>query len=217
MRKARPGACAVAEATPDLRRNSPAAERNRESILEQLRRWLPAHGDMLEIAAGTGQHAVHFAAALPAWQWQPTDPDPAALASIAAWREAAALPNLRAPLELDVLAPQWPLAARFDALFCANMLHIAPWPTCGALMRGAARHLVDGGQLILYGPYRVEGVETAPSNLAFDADLHGRNPAWGLRRLQDVQAEAAAVGLELRDRHPMPANNLMLRMVAKGS
>jgi hypothetical protein len=197
----------------DARRHSPAAERNREPILEVLRRWLSVRGRALEIAAGTGQHAVHFAAGLPRWQWQPTDPSANALASIAVWRDEAALPNLLAPVELDVLAPEWPAGAGFDAVFCANMIHISPWSTCGALMRGAARHLGAEGQLILYGPYLVDGEETAPGNLAFDADLRARNPAWGLRLLGDVVAEAAGAGLVLGERVAMPANNLMLRFV----
>ncbi|MBK6862246.1 MAG: DUF938 domain-containing protein [Ideonella sp.] len=201
----------AADAADDPRRHSPAAERNREPILAQLRRWLPARGRMLEIASGTGQHAVHFAAGLPGWLWQPTDASTSAVASIAVWRSEAGLANLLPPVALDALAPDWPLAGAFDAIFCANMLHISPWPACSALMRGAARHLAAGGQLILYGPFLVDGVETAPSNLAFDADLRTRDPAWGLRQLADVQAEAAAAGLALGERAPMPANNLMLR------
>lgn len=201
----------MTDPTPDPRRSSAAAERNREPILEQLRRWLPPGGRMLEIAAGTGQHALHFAAALPGWQWQPTDPSANALASIAAWREGAALPNLLPPLALDVLGSPWPVAGPFDAIFCANMIHISPWATCAGLMRGAASVLGGGGQLILYGPFLIDGVDTAPSNLAFDADLRARNPAWGLRRLEDVAAEGAAAGLALRDQAPMPANNQMLR------
>lgn len=195
----------------DARRHSPAAERNRVPILAQLLSWLPARGRALEIAAGSGQHAMHFAAGLPGWLWQPSDPDAGALASIGAWRAAAGLPNLLPPVALDVSAPQWPVAYACDAIFCANMLHIAPWRACGALMHGAARHLAAQGQLILYGPFLVDGVATAPGNVAFDADLRARDPAWGLRRLADVQAEAAAAGLELRARAQMPANNLMLR------
>ena len=198
-------------APPSACRHSPAAERNRAPILGQLQRWLPTRGRMLEIAAGTGQHAVYFAAALPGWDWQPTDPDPAALASIDAWREAEPQPRLRPAVALDVLAPDWALAGPFDALFCANLLHIAPWAVCAALMRGAARLLAPAGQLIVYGPFVVDGVPTAPSNLAFDADLRARDPAWGLRRLDDVQAEALAAGLQLLDQAALPANNRMLR------
>ncbi len=194
----------------DPRKHSSAAERNRQAILEVLQQWLPAQGTALEIAAGTGQHAVHFAAGLPGWQWQPSDPDPSSLASIAAWREAAALGNLAPPLHLDVLAWPWPVAASFDAMFCANMLHIAPWSTCAGLMRGAAELLARDGRLVIYGPFVIDGMDTVPSNLAFDADLRARNPAWGLRRLAEVQAEADGAGLALLQRQAMPANNTML-------
>jgi len=190
--------------------NSAAAERNRAPILEVLRRVLPARGRALEIACGTGQHAVHFAAALPRWDWQPTDPDPAALVSTAAWSTDLALANLRPPLQLDVMAVAWPVEGRFDAVFCANLLHIAPWPTCAALMQGAARHLLPGGVLVVYGPFLVECTPTAPGNLAFDDDLRARNPAWGLRRLDDVAAAAASAGLVLAEQVAMPANNLTL-------
>jgi hypothetical protein len=193
----------------DLRWHSPAADRNKHAILAELQRVLPPQGLMLEVASGTGQHAAHAAAALPGWQWQPSDADPGARASIAAW--CGELPNVQPALFLDVMAADWPgVPSVVDAVFCANMIHIAPWAACGALMRGAARHLSATGRLILYGPYAVDGEPTAPSNLAFDADLRGRNAAWGLRRLQDVLAEAAAVGLVLRERVAMPANNLLL-------
>ena len=195
--------------TDDPRQHSPAAERNRGPILAELQRLLPAHGVALEIASGTGQHAAFFAAGLPGWQWLPSDPEPHALVSIAAWCEGSA--NVLAPIALDVMSPAWPGAALpADALFCANMLHIAPWATCAALMQGAARHLSPNGLLLLYGPYLVDGEPVAPGNLAFDADLRARNPAWGLRRLTDVLAQAAAVGLRLRERVPMPANNVLL-------
>jgi hypothetical protein len=197
----------------DAQRHSAPAERNRQPILEVLLRWLPVRGAALEIASGTGQHAVHFAAGLPGWAWQPTDPEPKSLASIAAWRDAAALANLLPPVALDVLAWPWPVAAPVDAIFCANMLHISPWATCAGLLRGAARHLAGDGQLILYGPYLIDGVETAQGNLDFDTDLRARNPAWGLRRLADVEAAAAQAGLALRERAAMPANNTMLRFV----
>lgn len=191
--------------------HSPAAERNQVPILDALRRVLPARGTALEIASGTGQHAVFFASQLPGWTWQPTDADAAMLPGIAARVHAAGLATVRAPLRLDVLAPEWPLGGEsFDALFCANMLHIAPWPVCGALMRGAARHLAPGGMLVTYGPYLEDDVPTAPSNLAFDASLRARDPAWGLRRLGDVAAEAVRAGLVLKARLAMPANNLLL-------
>ncbi len=195
--------------TDDLRRNSPPAERNRGPILAELLRLLPPQGTMLEIASGTGQHAAHFAAALPGWRWLPTDGDARSLASIAAWCEGLA--NVLPPLHLDVLATPWPgVAAQVDAMFCANLLHISPWATTPALMQGAARHLSARGVLLLYGPYVVDGEPTTPSNGAFDADLRARNPAWGLRRLADVVKQAAAAGLRLRERVTMPANNLLL-------
>ena len=196
----------------DLRRTSPPAERNRGPILAELQRLLPPQGVMLEVAAGTGQHATHFAAALPRWQWQPSDGDARALASIAAW--CTGLANVRPPLRLDLLAagaPPWlGVPATVDAIYCANMVHISPWATCGALMQGAAQHLAAGGLLLMYGPYLVDGQATAPSNLAFDADLRARDAAWGLRRLADVVQAANASGLDLRERVAMPANNLLL-------
>jgi SAM-dependent methyltransferase len=190
-------------------RHSPAAERNQGPILAALERLLPARGIMLEIASGTGQHAAHFAAALPQWDWQPSDAEATALASIDA--RCAGLANVRPALELDVLRAPWDgVPPVVDAIFCANLLHISAWPTCAALMQGARRHLAPHGVLMLYGPYRVDGEPTAPSNLAFDADLRARNAGWGLRRLADVTAEADAAGLRLRERIAMPANNLLL-------
>jgi SAM-dependent methyltransferase len=188
---------------------SAAADRNKAPILEVLRSVLPATAGVLEIASGTGQHAAHFAAAEPGWQWQPTDLDEAALPFID--RRCGGLPNVRPARRLDVLAHPWPAAlGRFDALYCANMLHISPWATCAALMRGAARVLETDGCLVLYGPYRVDGEPFAPSNAAFDADLRSRDPAWGLRRLADVVREAAEAGLAFERRIDMPANNLVL-------
>ncbi|MEK8050433.1 DUF938 domain-containing protein [Ideonella sp. DXS22W] len=195
---------------PPIRQTSPAAERNKAPILAVLQRVLPERGAALEIAAGTGQHAAHFAAHLPGWTWQPTDPDAAALSSIAAWRAQADVPGLLAPQQLDVLAEPWPVAGPVDAVYCANMIHIAPWACCGALMRGAARLLSPGGQLITYGPYFVDGEDPAPGNVAFDADLRQRNPAWGVRRLGDVVDAARDAGLVLHERVAMPANNLVL-------
>lgn len=193
----------------DPRWHSPAADRNKAPILEQLQRLLPARGRLLEIASGTGQHAAHCAAALPHWQWQPSDADPGARASIAAW--CAGLVNVQPALHLDVMAQTWPgVPDTVDAVFCANMLHIAPWAVCGALMQGAARHLSAQGQLILYGPYRVAGEPTSAGNEAFDADLRSRNPAWGLRLLGDVLDLANKAGLHLSERVQMPANNLLL-------
>jgi len=188
---------------------SPAAERNKAPILEVLGRVLPPSATVLEVASGTGQHAAHFAAAHPGWEWQPTDGDANALASIAS--RTASLVNVRRPLLLDVLAMPWPASlGPFDAVYCANMLHIAEWATCAALMTGAAARLVAGGVLVAYGPYRVDGEVTAPGNVAFDADLRRRNPAWGLRRLADVVDEAERAGLAFEQRFDMPANNLLL-------
>jgi SAM-dependent methyltransferase len=195
--------------------HSPAAERNRQPILDMLRRVLPPQGSALEIASGTGQHAAWFAAGLPGWRWQPTEADASMLSVIAAWTHAAGAANVRPPRRLDVMAPQWPADGapfdeRFDAVYCANLLHIAPWPTCAALMRGASRCLAPGGMLLTYGPYWVDGVPAAPSNVAFDQGLRERDPRWGMRRLEDVADEAARVGLRLQQRHEMPANNLLL-------
>ena len=189
-------------------RVSPAAERNKTPILDVLSKVLPADARVLEIASGTGQHAAHFARQQPGWRWQPTDADASALPGIAA--HADKLPNVLAPMQLDVLAAWPPELGRFDALYCANMLHISPWATCGALMAGAATHLVEGGRLVLYGPFIVDGEPTAPSNLAFDADLRQRDAQWGLRTLAAVTRAAEDAGLSFEQRHAMPANNLLL-------
>lgn len=198
--------------TPDIRRHSPAAERNRAPILEVLRRVLPSSGTALEVASGSGQHAAHFAAALPGWQWIPSDPDPRAAASIAAWCAEAGVSNVQPALQLDVhQAPPWPgVPPGLDAVFCANLLHIAPASAGPALMRGAAAHLASAGRLLVYGPFLEREVPTAPGNLAFDADLRARDPAWGLRWLHEVVADARGCGLELQERVQMPANNLLL-------
>jgi len=191
------------------RRHSPAAERNGPPILAALQRLLPAQGLLLEIASGTGQHAAFCSEGLPGWRWQPSDFDAAALPSIAAWCEG--LQRVQAPIHLNVLDTIWTGApAQVDAVYCANMIHIAPWSCTAGLMQGAARHLTADGLLITYGPYLVDGRPTAPSNLAFDADLRQRNPDWGLRRLADVTRQAAAAGLCLRETLDMPANNMLL-------
>lgn len=201
-----------ADEAPPLRsprRRSPAAERNGAPILAELQRLLPARGNALEIASGSGQHAAQFAAALPGWTWQPSEADADALPSIAAW--CAGLPNVRPPFVRDVLDEPWTGAPeRVDLVFCANLLHISPWATCGALMRGAASCLAEGGVLLLYGPFVVDGVETASSNVAFDEDLRRRDPGWGVRRLAEVAREADAVGLRLHERTVMPAHNLVV-------
>lgn len=191
--------------------HSPAAERNAPHILQALAQWLPAQTRVLEVASGTGQHARHFAEAMPGWDWLPTEAGTAPLAAMA--QRFAGLPGVRAPQVLDVLAP-WPVpAASFDAVYVANLLHIAPWAVTPAFMQGAARALRAGGVLVVYGPFIVEGEPLAPSNTAFDADLRARNPLWGLRALHEVQAEARAAGLKLLERRVMPANNLLLRFV----
>ena len=195
--------------------HSPAADRNKQPILDRLLALLPAHGTALEISSGTGQHVTWFAAAMPQWTWQPTDVDADALPAIAERVAHEGLANVRPPVLLDVTAPRWPaqgpeFAQPFDAIYCANMLHIAPWACCAGLMQGAARYLAPQGVLATYGPYLEDDVVTAPGNLAFDASLKARNPAWGLRRREDVEVEAARAGLQLRERHAMPANNLLL-------
>jgi len=188
---------------------SPAAERNKQPILDVLRTLLPAQGQALEIASGTGQHVAWFAAALPHWRWQASEAQAAALPGLAAG--TAGLPNVQPPCLLDVRDADWRTPApRYDLIYCANMLHIAPWECCAGLMQGAARRLAPGGLLVTYGPYLEDEVTTTESNLAFDASLRARNPAWGLRRREDVQAEAQAAGLGLAARHAMPANNLLL-------
>ena len=191
-------------------RSSPAALRNRDPILEVLRPRLSATGLVLEIAAGSGEHAVWLSRALPGLSWRPTDPDPDALASIAAWCAAEGPPNLLEPLALNASEPDaWPVD-QADAIVCINMIHISPWAATQGLMAGAGRILPVGGLLYLYGPYREAGRSTAPSNEAFDASLKARNPAWGLRLTDDVAVLAAARGLALTDRIEMPANNLSL-------
>lgn len=194
---------------PDARLHAPATERNREPIAQVLERELPAAGLVLEIASGTGEHAAYFAARFPNLEWLPSDPDRDALASIAAWSAQAGCPNLRQPLQLDAAAPVWPVE-RADALLCVNMVHISPWEATLGLLAGAARLLPPGAPLILYGPYFRSGVESAPSNLAFDAQLRTRNPQWGIRTLEAVDAAAVEAGLARTSLVEMPANNLML-------
>ena len=189
---------------------SAAADRNKHPILAALRRLLSPQGRALEIASGTGQHAVWFADALPGWRWQPTDADAAALPGLAQRVAGARHGNVEAPTLLDVLADPWPVPGGYDLVYCANMLHIAPWATCAGLMRGAAQCLADDGELVVYGPFLEDGVPTAAGNLAFDESLRARNPAWGIRRLEDVCDVAAQAGLEHRLREAMPANNLLL-------
>ena len=184
-----------------MKQSSPATARNREPIREVLATVLPASGVVLEIASGAGEHAVHMAQAFPQIEWQPTDPDEVALASISAWRTELALPNLRAPVRLDVRDATWPAA---NAIVCINMIHISPWDASLALFAGAARTLAPGELLFTYGPYRFDG-QTAPSNEGFDQSLRSRNPAWGVRDVVDLKR--AAVGFTFASAIAMPSNN----------
>jgi SAM-dependent methyltransferase len=190
------------------RRHAPATARNRDAILAVLQRVLPAQGKVLEIASGTGEHVVHFAAALPGLTFQPSDLDEGALGSIAAWIGEAGLNNVQPPLRLDARQDTWPDSV--DAIFTANMIHIAPWEAALGLFRGAGRTLRSGGVLVIYGPFRIGGAHTAPSNQAFDEELRARDPRWGVRDLEALQAVAAEHGLALEERVPMPANNQTL-------
>lgn len=190
-----------------MKSHAPAAGRNREPIAAVLREVLPGEGTVLEIASGTGEHAVFLAHLFPHLRWQPSDADPGALTSIEAWAADADAANLLAPLVLDAAGDTWPLE-RADAILCVNMVHISPWSATVGLMRGAGRLLPPGAPLILYGPYRRAGVPTAPSNEAFDRSLRARDPDWGLRALEDVSAEAEANGLALERVVGMPANNI---------
>ena len=191
------------------RRSAPAALRNREPIAAVLAEWLPARGIVLEIASGTGEHAAYFAKQFPHLDWQPSDVHPDALGSIAAWRDEADLPNLRAPVALDAASSEWPID-RADAILSINMVHISPWAAALGLLDGATRILQAGSPLILYGPWLKDDVPTAPSNVDFDADLRRRDPEWGLRRVEDFAAAAEDRGLRLEATRAMPANNLML-------
>ena len=198
--------------TDSAKQYAPATLRNREPIREVLRKVLPEQGRVLEIGAGSGEHAVFFAAKFPAIVWQPTDADPECLASIAAWTAEARLPNLRPPLRLDVRTFPWPAGADqgFDAVVSINMIHIAPWEACRGLMAGSARALRRGGVLLLYGPFMIDGRHTAPSNAAFDASLKAMDPRFGVRDVAAVSQEAALRGLTLKTQVRMPANNLAL-------
>ncbi len=192
-----------------MRREAPAAARNRQPILEVLQPRLPTEGLVLEIASGTGEHVVHYAAARPGLVFQPSDPDADARASIDDWVRTLGLANVRPALEIDVPRPVWPVE-RADAVLCCNMIHIAPWDAAIGLVEGAARLLPTGGLLFTYGPYRREGRHTAPSNEAFDADLRRRNPAWGVRDLEAVVDLAGKAGFSPPEIVEMPANNLSL-------
>lgn len=192
-----------------IRRHAPATLRNRAPIATMLAQLLPEAGRVLEVASGSGEHCAYFATHFPRLEWQPSDPDPDALGSIAAWCEG--LGNVRPPVALDAAAAAavWPVA-HADALLCVNMVHISPWEATLGLMAGAGRLLPQGGPLVLYGPYRETGVPTAASNEEFDQSLRARNPAWGLRLLDEVITAAAAQGLVFERRVAMPANNLIV-------
>ena len=192
-----------------MKRHAPAAGRNREPIAAVLTEELPRSGLVLEVASGTGEHAVHFARTFPALDWQPSDPDPDARESIAAWREEAGLPNLLPPLALDASSPDWPLD-RTDAVLCINMVHISPVAATEGVLAGAARLLAPGAPLIFYGPYLEAEIDPAASNLEFDASLRSRNPEWGLREVEWLDGLARAAGFGRTRRVAMPANNLIL-------
>lgn len=200
--------------TADARRFSPATTRNREPILSVLRRVIREGARVLEIASGSGEHALYFAEHLPVECWQPTDPSDDALASIDAWRQHAGSSRVLPARRLDVHMRPWPVAPA-EALVCANMLHIAPWSACEALFEGAAAVLAAHGPLVLYGPYKKRGEHTAASNERFDADLRSRDSRWGVRDLEAVLEQAARHGFQLQDEVAMPANNLTL-VLARG-
>lgn len=197
------------EEGPDDRRFAPAVQRNREPIASILQEWLPKTGVVLEIASGTGEHAVYFAERFPELEWRPSDVDPGALRSIRAWRARSKLDNLREPVVVDASATDWPID-RADAVLSINMAHISPWGSARGLIDGAVRLLSSGAPFVLYGPWLSDAIETAASNLQFDSDLKQRNPDWGLRKVEDFAAEAGKRGLVLAEMRQMPANNLML-------
>jgi hypothetical protein len=199
----------VTQPAEDARRFAPAVARNKDPITKVLAQYLPASGLILEIASGSGEHALHFAAAFPTLTFQPSDPDASSRASIAAWQQEARLPNLLPPCTLDVMAEPWPVT-QADAVLCINMIHIAPWNATEALMRGAAGLLSAQGLMFLYGPFKRGGRHTAPSNAEFDANLRAQDARWGVRDLEAVAALASAVGFASPIIEPMPANNLSL-------
>lgn len=193
----------------DHRRHAPATARNRQAIVAELARLLPKESYVLEIASGSGEHGAFFAPILPDIRWQPSDMDAGNLLSIDAWRRECGAANLLAPIDLDVTRHPWPLR-HADAIFCANMIHIAPWTATLGLMRGAAEILPERGPLLLYGPFHIGGKPTAPSNTEFDQSLKDKNPEWGVRDLYAVTAAAEAAGLRYRESIGMPANNLIV-------
>jgi SAM-dependent methyltransferase len=199
--------CEDLDDAQDGRLVSPSAERNKQPIADLLDGLLPGSGEVLEVSSGTGQHVVHFARRMPRLVWRPTERDAECLRSIEAWREAAALPNVRAPVFLNVHDDVWPVPP-MDAALCLNMIHIAPWSATESLLRGAGKTLKAGGLLFLYGPFQRHGAHTAESNAAFDRQLRARDPQWGVRNLEEVSTVAASERLELGEIHQLPANNL---------
>ena len=188
--------------------HAPATLRNREPILAELRRVLPERGLLLEIASGTGEHAAFMAPRMPGIEWQPSDTRAAALADIDAHARDSGCARIRPAIRLDVSAPQWPLA-RVDAIFCANMIHIAPWAAAEGLFAGAEKILARGARLVLYGPFKRDGAHTAPSNERFDQALRAQDPRWGVRCLDsEVLPLAERSGFGLETVTAMPANNL---------
>ena len=198
----------VFQSGAEVKRHAPATERNRDVIAETLAALLPDKGLVLEIASGTGEHAVHFAKRFPNLTWQPSDPDPIALASINAWRADSNAPNVRPAMLLDASA-EWPIA-QAGAVVCINMTHISPWAATVGLLHNAARILPSNAPLFIYGPFRQRDVPLAESNASFDASLRQQNPEWGLRYVEDITAEAQEAGLRLDQIVEMPANNLSL-------
>jgi hypothetical protein len=197
--------------------HAPATARNRDFILEVLEDVLPPSGTILEVASGTGEHAVYMAARLQDHAWQPTDVDDGRINSIEAWRTASDAPdnidNILPALRLDACSPRWPVEENpptepVTAILAINLIHIAPWDVCLGLMAGAGRILAEGGVLYLYGPYKRDGVHTAPSNESFDENLRAQDPSWGVRNLDDVIGAAEKAGLVLLKVVEMPANNL---------
>ena len=191
------------------RRLAPAAARNAEPIAQVLAHELPGEGQVLELASGTGEHALYMARRFPSLLWQPSDIDPGALASIAAWRQDARLDNLLSPVRINAAEALWPVDEA-DAIVCINMVHISPWEATKGLFAKAAEMLGPDAPVVFYGPYLEAGIETAPSNLAFDESLKARNPAWGLRQTDAMDGLAASSGFARTARHAMPANNIIL-------
>ncbi len=205
-------------AEPDGRLDAPAFHRNHQPIWAVLEKFLAGRaGDVLEAGSGTGQHVVYFARQSPDITWWPSDLSSAHLKSIAAWRAAAGLPNVRSPQRIDLSDPDWSIAAsdgsapgKLLAVFCANVIHIAPWRVAEGLIAGAARHLREDGRLFLYGPFKRDGRHTAVSNAVFDTSLRAQDPEWGVRDVADVTSLAEGVGFTLAETFEMPANNLIL-------